>query len=529
MKKKIMALIIAASVITVSGCGKTETPVEVQTSDSGTTSTEAVTADTDNSPISSAEGNNEQTSEPPVVQTEEAETDLTDFEYFEENGEITITGYIGESTAVVFPAAIDGKPVTKIGYIGSNGEWSNVIDKNVESAVIPEGVTTIEAGAFYNAAGLVDLIIPESVTNFGHNDNGLTPFSNSLWLENKREEDPLVIVNNIVIDGQKCTRSVDIPDGVTEILDSAFYYCTTITDVSLPKSLEKIDSRAFYGCSRLNSVDIPDNVRSIGDNAFNGCTAITDVSLPKSLEEIGGYAFFECSGLNSVVIPDSVRSIGEYAFNSCKALEDVTFPNNIVEMGGYIFNATPWLDNKREEDPLVIVNGNLIDAQWCKGNVVVPDSVKSIAEYAFSQPGWSAITSVELPDGIKKVPDYLFWGSYSLENVVIPDSVTEIGSFAFSKCALKSIKIPESVTEIGSYAFSWCYFESVIIPNSVEIIGDEAFYYCQNLVSATLSDNLTSLGLDAFSYTKCDITYKGEIYFPELYGELYEAVNGKAE
>lgn len=79
-------------------------------------------------------------------------------------------------------------------------------------------------------------------------------------------------------------------------------------------------------------------------------------------------------------------------------------------------------------------------------------------------------------------------------NVVIPDGITSIGDYAFSagsssgeggsskyKC-IKSITIPNSVTSIGNYAFSGCSsLESITIPNSVTSIGNYAFSGCTNL------------------------------------------------
>ena len=71
--------------------------------------------------------------------------------------------------------------------------------------------------------------------------------------------------------------------------------------------------------------------------------------------------------------------------------------------------------------------------------------------------------------------------------VVIPDSVTSIGDDAFSGCAsLTSITIPDSVTSIGEEAFSGCEsLAGITIPDSVTSIGEDAFWNCNTTIHAT--------------------------------------------
>ena len=61
--------------------------------------------------------------------------------------------------------------------------------------------------------------------------------------------------------------------------------------------------------------------------------------------------------------------------------------------------------------------------------------------------------NVVIPDGVREIGDYAFSDCRSLTNITIPDSVTEIGRSAFGGCSiLTSITIPENV-ELGSDVF----------------------------------------------------------------------------
>jgi len=67
------------------------------------------------------------------------------------------------------------------------------------------------------------------------------------------------------------------------------------------------------------------------------------------------------------------------------------------------------------------------------------------------------LTSIDLPESVRKIDEKAFKDCVNLTSIVIPDSVTEIGASAFSGCTnLTSIIIPNSVKEIGEDAFKGC-------------------------------------------------------------------------
>ena len=74
-------------------------------------------------------------------------------------------------------------------------------------------------------------------------------------------------------------REITIPEGVTEINNSAFYECTQLQKVILPQSLQSIWEKAFRYCSSLTEIEVPSSVWHITDDVFEGCTSLRHIIL----------------------------------------------------------------------------------------------------------------------------------------------------------------------------------------------------------------------------------------------------------
>ena len=108
-----------------------------------------------------------------------------------------------------------------------------------------------------------------------------------------------------------------IPEGVTSIGNSAFYFCETLTSITIPKSLKAIGSNTFSFCKNLTNITIPEGVTSIGSFAFSYCTNLTSITILQGVTLIGQCAFLNCAKLTNFTIPDGVTSIGIHAFYNC--------------------------------------------------------------------------------------------------------------------------------------------------------------------------------------------------------------------
>ena len=127
-------------------------------------------------------------------------------------------------------------------------------------------------------------------------------------------------IGDNAFEGCNSPTSISLPSA-TSIGDYAFYYCASLSSVSLPAATS-IGDNAFASCASLSSVSLP-VATSIGDSAFDSCTNLTSVSLP-SATSIGYSAFAECGYLTSVSLP-AATSIEPYAFGACIPLTSVYF------------------------------------------------------------------------------------------------------------------------------------------------------------------------------------------------------------
>lgn len=178
----------------------------------------------------------------------------------------------------------------------------------VTEVILPESVTAISKEAFFRCSVLSDITLPASIETIGDKAFGDTP-----WLTAKLAESPLLIINNILINGSTAEGVVEIPAGVTSILGSAFKMNTKITEVIIPEGVTRIGDSAFSGCENLTSVKLPESLLTIEKSAF-AATGLTELTIPVGVQQIGLEAFVNCKSLPSVTILGENVAIGKEAF-----------------------------------------------------------------------------------------------------------------------------------------------------------------------------------------------------------------------
>jgi hypothetical protein len=110
---------------------------------------------------------------------------------------------------------------------------------------------------------------------------------------------------------------------VTAIGKGAFDYCSLLTEVTLPNSIDSISSFAFQRCPSLKSIVIPNSVTTIGNCAF-WRSGVERAVIGNGVEVLGDYCFQYCYGLKELVLGSSVKMLNIKAFFDCPALKSVT-------------------------------------------------------------------------------------------------------------------------------------------------------------------------------------------------------------
>ena len=110
---------------------------------------------------------------------------------------------------------------------------------------------------------------------------------------------------------------------------------TSVSDITVPKMINncpvrKIGFRAFAGsnsmesCAKMQSIELPYGLTDILDGAFASCSSLEKLVIPPGVKNIGNSAFYNCTNLKEAVIPDTVSFISETAFENCLKLEGLT-------------------------------------------------------------------------------------------------------------------------------------------------------------------------------------------------------------
>lgn len=422
------------------------------------------------------------------------------------------------------------------GWIGKISEC-----KEVE---IPNGVTSINAGAFRNCFRLKSVKIPSSVTNIG-----TAAFQYCGELHEVSIPSSVKCIGDYAFGNCSGLTKLEISDGVSVIGDNAFEDCDSLTEVKFPQSIKSIGQAAFSSCDNLTDIDIPSSVKQIAPNAFASCRNITpqlllfndetvcygwvgdknkcvDVKIPSTVISIADNAFSNCTSLENVSLPSGLSSIGSGAFSDCISLKTIDIPKGVTHIGNGAFSEC----FQCPLDLLIYDNGTKCYG-WVGNNskckeIVIPEGVTSIGMNAFAN--CRNLTDIKIPESVTVIGDRSFNGCEALKpglmvynhgknclgwvgdksqckEVVIPDGVEKIDDWAFYNCSLEKIKIPSSVTSIGKAAFLGCYnLGKLDIPSSVTFIGGNAFEDCYDL-DATIYNPKDKVVMekDAFPSWKC--------------------------
>ena len=124
-----------------------------------------------------------------------------------------------------------------------------------------------------------------------------------------------------------------------------------------------------------------ETITSVPSNAFYWCKSLTSVSLPKATT-IGDYAFERCMSLTSVSLP-AATWIGTQAFKICSALTSLTFGSVVQQVGSSVFS-----NSNTENCALFLAEGQQ-GVENLKASWIMPGDVMQLQWATYT---WKSIT-----------------------------------------------------------------------------------------------------------------------------------------
>jgi len=348
------------------------------------------------------------------------------------------------------------------------------------------------------------------------------------------------------------------------------------TKLSLPSTLKGIGANAFLW--RLNNEDLdfenlPTNIEYVGSQAFmfNTGLEITHLNLPK-LRYVGPMAFYGVK-IKSLTINDSIERIEHGAFVGNYDLKNLYFDTDIfgkkngqpilgsrfndVFIGNLYTNYgmsgpdvangsfkegndgakyryhlnTISFSNKSTTAPMgnrdlyrIYTDNFLADeTSWTKvplgtffgakiKNLKLPETIETIEAYAFMRA--EIENPVSLPEGLKKIDDYAFWGTITSDDLDSSHVPPEYPQLDTAKIRVPLESLPSTVEEIGSYAFfdQLGFTGDLDLPN-LKVIGNQAFFGSA-IHNAVLPHTIERLGAEVLYMTPYlnDVTIDVDLY-----------------
>lgn len=238
---------------------------------------------------------------------------------------------------------------TSIGFIQTAGNYIFRHNKKITSVIIPEGVKSINYGAFFDCTSLRTCSFPSTISdicNSAFEGSGICEldFSNvavSLFM----------IYNKAFKDCKNLVHIKACPSGI-HVGDAAFYGCVNLSEIEFPQSKEEIHpfgDECFAHCGKLKT-NVLKYTKSyfdyIGSRAFYNCVSLSNISIQGfitryitvwSLNML--WNLIPITAIYSAVsgsIKAALEGKDAYTFENCTGLKTVYIEN--VEDGEYQYS-----------------------------------------------------------------------------------------------------------------------------------------------------------------------------------------------
>ncbi|MGO0077582.1 leucine-rich repeat protein [Streptococcus suis] len=290
--------------------------------------------------------------------------------------------------------------------------------------------------------------------------------------------------------------------------------------VEFKDGVTKIPARLFAEAKQVIRVDLPEGLKEIGESAFYGTSIMKDESkesAPKppanensNAEKEQQNAPFDAVSMTRLELPDSLETIGNHAFGGIDTLTSVNIPKNLV-VADQAFAGSRNLTHLRNNVEGVRIPDGMLESTGI-ATFIVPEGITEIGKYALrdnkttdkdsafesssSEPNkWAGLTNVILPSTLTKIDSRTF-ESTSIKFIDIPNGVSEIGEGAFRfSPELETVKLPKELKKLGGYLFEGNEkMTLLVLPDKVESIDVNAFVNMPNLEKVYIPASVNSIG-----------------------------------
>jgi len=324
-------------------------------------------------------------------------------------------------------------------------------------------------------------------TFYGKSDVTIITPSNTLIIHDLSNSVYNIVANltNLSdINASNTIESVNIGTIVTSIAANTFRDLSGIKYITIPYTINAIESNAFIGTSSLEYFVVdPSNIY------------FADISGILFNKEITNLIQFPSNQLakTQFSIPYTVNSIGPHAFQDVSSvLEQINIPKSVVDICSNSFTGSNIdrivFDESTNLDTLGLTIGDNVSFYDIITNIsFITKIFNGTGDLSGATNDLSGGTMVRI-EGYSSIGTDAFKDASGLTHISIPFTVTSIGTSAFQGIPkMESITIPASVTSIGDYAFNGdSSLNNLYIPGSISSIGVNAFQYASELTDVTM-------------------------------------------
>lgn len=238
----------------------------------------------------------------------------SDFDCTAENGEVTITDYIGTREHVLIPSEIGGFPVTALAD-------KAFYEKHVTTVVVPDSVTEIGDLCFSGDNYLLSLTLPDGLAELSYG----------------------------ALESCYSLMDFELPKGLKTIGAGALQAIFYLTHLTIPAGVTDIEQMNFLMMHGLEEVSVAEGGTSFTYDAENGLLMTADkarllhcffhlapqkeIILPEGMKTIDPFAFHYDVTVEKIVLPEGAETIGLLAFGICPKLTEIVIPQSVTAIG----------------------------------------------------------------------------------------------------------------------------------------------------------------------------------------------------